>query len=155
MAIYVQRQGEEYGPYEDADVKKHLAEGFLLSSDLARSDGDQDWTRLDDLVDARSRPPAIPRQRQPRPKYRHVEESSVAFVLTIIAVMELIVAPIAGIAVGQESTFTGWMIFLSGLISGLILLGFATVIEHTYESAQRLRHIEFVLCKDSDDKKDA
>ena len=89
----------------------------------------------------------------PAPKYRYVDESAVARALSIIAVLELILAPFAGLLVGLESTSTGWMIFLSGLISGLILQGFATVIEHTYESAQRLRHIEFVLCKDSDDKK--
>jgi hypothetical protein len=89
----------------------------------------------------------------PAPKYRYVEESGVALALYIIAGLEIFAAPIAGFIVGQESTSTGCLIFLGGLISGLILLGFARVIEHTYESAQRLRHIEFILAKDSDDKK--
>ena len=62
-----------------------------------------------------------------------------------ISVLEFIAAPIAGLAVGSENTSAGWSIFLGGVISALILLGFAKVIEHLYESAQRLRHIELLL----------
>jgi hypothetical protein len=81
-----------------------------------------------------------------------IEESAVASALSIIAVLELIAAPIAGFAFGQENSSVGWMIFLSGLISGLILLGFGRVIEHLHESAQRLRRIE-ILIREASDKK--
>jgi DNA-directed RNA polymerase subunit RPC12/RpoP len=81
-----------------------------------------------------------------------IEESYVASVLSFIAVLELIAAPFAGFIVGHDNTLFGWMVFLSGLMGGLILLGFARVIEHLFESAQRLRRIEILLQKASDAK---
>jgi hypothetical protein len=86
------------------------------------------------------------------PSLPGIEESGVALFLNIIAAIELIAAPVAGIVVGQENTPVGWMIFLSGLIGGLILLGFARVVEHLYESAQRLRRIEIIIQKASDEE---
>lgn len=78
----------------------------------------------------------------------------VAQVLTLIGGLQLLAAPIAGLVVGQEeSVTTGLLVFASGLISGLILVGFGRVIQHTYESAQRLRDILLILSKDSDDKR--
>jgi hypothetical protein len=84
------------------------------------------------------------------PEYPSVEKSNLAFALSIIAVLQLIAAPVAGFLVGQESQPLGWTIFLTGLISGLILLGFAKVIEHLYECAQRLRHVDGFLQKSND-----
>ena len=78
-------------------------------------------------------------------RQKSIESSGVATALTIIAVMELIASPIAGIAIGSENTSVGWLVFVSGVISGLILLGFARVIAHSYESAQRLYRIEVLL----------
>ena len=86
------------------------------------------------------------------PKYRPIEGSGVADALFIIGVLELIAAPIAGFLTDQKNTSLGWIIFLSGLVSGLILLGLARVVEHLNESAQRLRHIEFLLRRGVDDK---
>lgn len=76
-----------------------------------------------------------------------VKESSVANALASIAVIEFVVSVIAGVVVGEEKGAAGWLVFFSGVIGGLILLGFSKVIEHSYESAQRLRRIEILLRK--------
>ena len=100
-----------------------------------------------------SRPPRrMPVSSPPPPSYRRVEGSGVAGALTAIAVLEFIASPIAGVVVGSESTSLGWLVFVCGVNSGLILLGFGRVIEHLYESAQRLRQIEMLLQKAHDDK---
>lgn len=77
-----------------------------------------------------------------------VEESGVALALVIIAVLEFIAAPIAGFGIGSNSApLLGWLVFVRGIISGLILFGFARVISHTSESSQRLRRIEMLIQK--------
>jgi hypothetical protein len=86
-------------------------------------------------------------------KESSVEESDVAMVLTIVAALELIAAPIAGLVVGSDNTFGGVAIFIGGFTGGLILLGFARVIDHSYEQAQRMRRIESLLLKANADKK--
>jgi hypothetical protein len=86
-------------------------------------------------------------------KESSVEESVVAMALTVVAALELIAAPIAGLVVGSDNTFRGVAIFTGGFTGGLILLGFAKVIDHSYEQAQRMRRIERLLLKASADKK--
>ena len=86
------------------------------------------------------------------PSLPGIEKSGVAVALSIIAVLEVIAAPIAGFAVGQDNTSVGWMIFLGGLTTALILLGFASVIEDLDESAQRLYRIEILIQKASEEK---
>ncbi len=100
----------------------------------------------------RAQPPTPELTRPATPSLPGIEKSGVASALSCIAVMELVAAPIAGSIVGKDNTFFGWMIVLSGLMSGLILLGFSRVIEHLFESAQRLRRIEILLQKASDEK---
>lgn len=73
--------------------------------------------------------------------------------LSIIAVLNLIAAPISGLVVGQQSPSMGWLVFSGELIGALVLLGFSKVIEHTNESAQRLRQIETILRSAGEDKK--
>ena len=83
-----------------------------------------------------------------------LEESGVALALFILGAIELAAAVIAGPLVGlTQSVSLGWLIFASGVTSGLILLGFAKVIDHLYESAQRLRRIESLLQEAKDNKK--
>ena len=88
----------------------------------------------------------------PAPTRPSVEQSGVATALTIIAFLELISAPIAGFGIGSNNAFVGWMVFVSGVISGLIFPGFARVIQHTFESSQRLRRIEMLIERRYDDK---
>lgn len=83
-------------------------------------------------------------------RYTVVDKSDLALVLTVIAVLQLIAAPAAGLLVGQNSLPLGLTIFLSGLLSGLILLGFAKIIEHLYECAQRLRNVDRALRRNND-----
>jgi DNA-directed RNA polymerase subunit RPC12/RpoP len=84
-----------------------------------------------------------------------IEESGVATALAVIAGLEFVAAPLAGLAFGSDNAQVGWLIFLSGIISGLILLGFARVIQHTSESSQRLRRIEMLIQRGQEDKNDA
>src|ERR1017187_2636260 len=86
-------------------------------------------------------------------KESSVEESVVAMALTVVAALELIAAPIAGLVLGSDNTFGGVAIFIGGFTGGLILLGFAKVIDHSYEQAQRMRRIERLLLKASADKR--
>ena len=83
-----------------------------------------------------------------------IEESGVAIALTVIAGVEFVAAPLAGLALGSDNAQVGWLIFLSGIISGLILLGFARVIQHTSESSQRLRRIEMLIQRGQEDRND-
>jgi hypothetical protein len=84
-----------------------------------------------------------------------IEDSVVASALTIIAVLEFIGAPVAGFAVGSEDRFAGWIVFVGGVISGLILLGFARVIQNTFESSQRLKRIEMLMERSYDNDRAA
>jgi hypothetical protein len=86
-------------------------------------------------------------------RYQEVEESGVAFALSVIATLELVAAPLAGLAAGFQSASLGWTIAVSGVLSGLISLGLAKVVEYTHESAQRLRRIERLLQEAKDNKK--
>jgi hypothetical protein len=119
-------------------------------------------------VPVRSRPTEPPKPPEPQPKPASnpppapqapefklppLEDSAVAGFLTFIATLELIAAPIAGLIVGSDNAQAGWVIFLSGVVSGLILLGFARVIDNTSLSAQRLRRIEMLIQKEHDDKR--
>lgn len=81
-----------------------------------------------------------------------IENSIVASALSLIAVLELIGAPIAGLGVGSDNTFAGWMVFVSGIVSGLIFLGFSRVIQNTFESSQRLKRLEMLIERRYDEK---
>lgn len=83
-------------------------------------------------------------------EYPLVEKSNLAFALTIIAVLQLIAAPVAGLVAGQESFPLGLIVLLIGLTSSLVLLGFAKIIEHLYECAQRLRNVDGFLQRTDD-----
>jgi len=81
--------------------------------------------------------------------------SRVGIALSIIAVLEFIGAPIAGGIVGSGyhgNVVAGWIVFVSGVISGLIFLGFACVIDRIHQSAQRLHRIELLIQRASDKK---
>lgn len=83
----------------------------------------------------------------------HPSSDAVATALASIAVFVFIVALIGGISICNSDTKGGLLFFLSAVISGLIILGLARVVENTYQSAQRLRRIEMLVQKASDDKK--
>jgi hypothetical protein len=78
-----------------------------------------------------------------------VKSSEVASALTFFAVLELIGAVIGGFAIGTGGGFNdaehGWLIFIGGVLSGLILLGFARVVDYSFQSAQRLERIDITV----------
>ena len=99
-------------------------------------------------------PPIVPASK-PTFSLRPVECSGVATALTVFAMLEFIGAGIGGIAVGggvEGKPGLGFLIFACGILSGLILIGFARVIENTNESSQRLSRIEMLIQKAHDDK---
>ena len=77
----------------------------------------------------------------------HPSSDAVATALTYSAGFVFIVALIGGIYIGNRDTVVGLLVFLSGVISGLVILGLARVVENTYQSAQRLRRIEMLVQK--------
>lgn len=85
-----------------------------------------------------------------------VQQSIVAQILFGLGCLELIGGPIAGgfLMVDGPSSMksVGLPIILAGVFGGLILIGFATLIEHGYESAQRLRQIELCIKREQEDK---
>jgi hypothetical protein len=104
-------------------------------------------------------PPPKPEQKQAEiiaqmtHKEAAVKRSGVAVALAAVAVIELIASPFEGLAVGSGNAPVGWLVFVGGVISGLILLGFAELIELSHESAELLRDIKIrLLLSDHDDK---
>lgn len=91
-----------------------------------------------------------PAQHDPGRKLRPITKSPVAHFLTVVAVIELVVALLGGFAVGSQDGLTGWCVFLCGVVSGSILLGFASVVESTSETAQRLQRMEMLIRRERD-----
>src|SRR5690349_15788707 len=50
MKYYIQRQLNEYGPYTLADLQRYVAQGSILLTDLARSEGMTEWTPLSQVI---------------------------------------------------------------------------------------------------------
>jgi len=60
---YVNRNGQQYGPYSEETIRRYLAEGSLLPSDSARSEGAQSWQPLGQILQyapSPGGPPAVP-----------------------------------------------------------------------------------------------
>jgi hypothetical protein len=97
------------------------------------------WEERLEFIDSRSVP---------------IESCSIAFILEIIAIVGIAVAPLIGLVVGANSTpYHGCMIFVSLIFPALLLLGFSKLIEYSHTSARRLSRIEVLLefvseCKD-------
>ena len=117
------------------------------------------WEKVGDvLAVAESAAPQPASVVTPKFTLPQIERSAVATALTIIAVLEFVGAVIGGFAAGsgyQGNAEVGWLIFAGGVISGFILLGFAGVIQNTFESSQRLRRLEILMERSYDDKRAA
>ncbi len=59
MQYHISRQGQTYGPYAADDVKRMLAEGRLLPSDLCWTEGMAGWEPLGKVMGVAA-PPAVP-----------------------------------------------------------------------------------------------
>ena len=63
MQIHIDRGGQRFGPYSVEQVNAHLADGFLLPSDLGWTDGMADWvpiTQGSGVTTAEGTPPPPP-----------------------------------------------------------------------------------------------
>ena len=63
MPIYIQRNGQEHGPYRDEEARSYLQGGQLLANDLARTEAERGWRPLRDVLAG----PAAAVQVQPQP----------------------------------------------------------------------------------------
>lgn len=50
MELYIQRDGQQFGPYSEQDAQQYLRDGTLLTNDLAWRDGLADWIPLSELL---------------------------------------------------------------------------------------------------------
>jgi DNA-directed RNA polymerase subunit RPC12/RpoP len=113
------------------------------------------WT-----VEVTNKPaPKPPEPRSARASEFRLPGSGVSIALTIVALLGFGVAVIGGLVVGFGEPYmnngnpnVGWLVFGCGALSGLILLGFARVIEYSFQSAQRLQRIESLMQRSYDDK---
>jgi hypothetical protein len=50
MPIYIQRNGQEHGPYREEEARSYLQGGQLLANDLARHEAERGWRPLKDVL---------------------------------------------------------------------------------------------------------
>ena len=50
MPIYIQRNGQEHGPYREDEARSYLQGGQLLANDLARTEAERGWRPLRDVL---------------------------------------------------------------------------------------------------------
>lgn len=87
-------------------------------------------------------------------------DSGIASALTFFAVLDFIAAVIGGFIEGingpdgdDGNAWLGWLVFICGVFSGLVLLGFARIVKRVFECSQRLERIETIFEKFYRDKK--
>jgi hypothetical protein len=78
MNYYIQRNEQKFGPYSLADLQRYLASGDILPTDLAQSEGGQDWFPVSEIVGNAAVPAAPP----PPPGYGQVPAYGVPGVVT-------------------------------------------------------------------------
>ncbi len=57
MLIYIQRTGENHGPYTRATVEQYIAEGSVSARDLAWHEGIESWLPLEEVLAAATQTP--------------------------------------------------------------------------------------------------
>jgi hypothetical protein len=50
MNYYVLRNGQKFGPYALADLQRYVGSGDILTTDLAQSEGMQDWIPVSQII---------------------------------------------------------------------------------------------------------
>jgi len=168
MKYYVRAPGDSkmHGPYLLSDIREQISKGELRSDFEAHLAEGQSYGalkrsaawmplttvyQLERGVGVGAQEAVLPQVLAVSRSIRKTEKSGVATALSAVAVLELVASPIAGIMLAsQQAGYLGWMVFVSGVVSGLILLGFATVIDHLFEFVQRLREIEYLARKIAD-----
>ena len=161
MKYFLWINGKQNGPYEPEQIREMLGRGSIVAVTLGRpEDSTGEWNPISSFTGVtepvRSSEPTSTPLRAPAaaPTFSlpPIKASGVAFALGTIAILEFVGATIAGLVVGSANAPVGWLVFVSGVISGLILLGLVRIIEHLCESSQRLQRIEMLIQKAHDDK---
>jgi hypothetical protein len=151
MKYFLWIDGKQNGPYEPEQIREMLRRGSIVAVTLGRpEDSTGEWSPIGSFTPASTplpAPAAVPTFSLPP-----IKPSGVAFALGTIAILEFAGATIAGLVVGSANAPVGWLVFVSGVTSGLLLLGLVRIIEHLCESSQRLRRIEMLIQKAHDDK---
>lgn len=152
------------GPYEPEQIREMLDKGGISGSTLCHPEnGSGGWTPISyvqDIVRSLKHPvPPTPKAAL-APGLPPILNSRVAGVLTLFAVLEFIGAVFGGFVAtagtGDNSNpGLGGSIFVCGILSGVLFLGFARVVENSFQSAQRLQRIEALIQKRLNDKASA
>jgi GYF domain 2 len=65
MNYWVSRGGQQYGPYSLADLQRYVASGNILATDMARSEGMNQWLPVSQILSGGGAPaqqPPVPQQ---------------------------------------------------------------------------------------------
>jgi hypothetical protein len=154
-------EDKSQGPYDIEQIRQMLKDRAITTQTLCLPEGSSgdEWHPIANVVPLYyAKPVGAQSVQVPSSSAfsaRRLSSSGTASALQIMAILEFVAAPIAGVAVGSENGSLGFIIFISGILSGILMLGFARVVEYLYETAQRLRHIESILEQDRETKGDA
>ena len=98
--------------------------------------------------------PSCQKQFYPSPSRDHEQKpalmplpqtSGITVGLRIFAVLNLLGAVIGGLSYADKDGSIAFLIFSGGCLGGLILLGFAEIVNHTSQTAKRLERIEILI----------
>jgi len=59
MSYFILRNGQQYGPYSPADLRRYLVHGNILLSDLSRTEHMDQWVLLSQIVNDAAAPDAM------------------------------------------------------------------------------------------------
>ena len=142
--IRISRDGQEMGPYSVEEVKRYLADGLLLSSDLAWHEGMPDWVPLTEIEGINAITSAVPPPRVAVPPPRVAAPPP-----SVAAPPPSVAAPPPSVAAPPPSDGSG---IGSGVFIGVIIFlvyifywygGSSPVIDKLYE-CPRIGDIRFV-----------
>jgi len=157
-SLWVEEKSQ--GPYDIEQIRQMLKDRAITTQTLCLPEGSSsdEWHPIANVVPLYAKPAGAQSVQVPSSSAasdRRLSSSGTASALQTIAILEFVGAPIAGVVVSSENGSLGFIIFISGILSGIFMLGFARVVEYLYETAQRLRHIESILEQDRKTKGDA
>lgn len=151
MQIYVTKDGEQYGPFDEAEISEQLKSGRFNSTDLAWREGIPEWIPISNLTPSKALPAGMP----PLPSQNRVNAGSArkftdaeileiakeqkAVIWIIVASLVTVFFPLAAIATGILSSVfiyrfaravgssVAWLYGLFGLVPLLGILGLLTI----------------------------
>jgi hypothetical protein len=91
VSVYIQREGQQYGPYPQEDIQGHLASGVLLPTDLAWQEGMPDWVPLSKFSGLKKDELAAS-DSSPNPSEAVPDEGRKKFITGVIGALVVIIA---------------------------------------------------------------